>query len=435
LKVSSERLPSCQLRLRFEVDPEEMQGPLKRAYQRLAHRIAIPGFRRGKAPPHILERHVGRQTLLQEALNDLIPQLYEQAIKEQGIEPFAGPELELLQLDPPIFEARVPLPPRVELGDYHAIKVTPDEVEITEEQVEEALEGLRRSQAYWQPAERPCRLDDIVVLDIRGEVEGEPLFDEKERWYRLTSGATWPAPGFVQRVLGMSKGEGKEFVLPLPADFPESQFAGKECHFKVFLHEVKEENIPELNDDFAKSLDWEVNSLEELRGKMKARLRERAEQEAKSKLEREVLEALVGFSEVEFPPILVEMEINQLIGEELRRRGWPSLEDFLRNLGKSEEELREELRPLAEERLTRSLVLGKVAEQENIRVDESEIEAEIERLSASAGERREELHQLLSSRGRESIRNELLTRKTLERLVEIALKEEPEGPAEQTSEN
>ncbi|RLC72179.1 MAG: trigger factor, partial [Chloroflexi bacterium] len=316
-----------------------------------------------------------------------------------------------------------------------AIKVTPDEVEITEEQVEEALEGLRHSQAYWQPAERPCRLDDIVVLDIRGEVEGEPLFDEKERWYRLTSEATWPAPGFVQQVLGMNKGEGKEFVLPLPADFPESQFAGKECHFKVFLHEVKEENIPELNDDFAKSLDWEVNSLEELRGKMKARLRERAEQEAKSKLEREVLEALVGFSEVEFPPILVEMEIDQLIGEELRRRGWPSLEDFLRNLGKSEEELREELRPLAEERLTRSLVLGKVAEQENIRVGESEIEAEIERLSASAGERREELRQLLSSRGRESIRNELLTRKTLERLVEIALKEEPEGPAEQTSEN
>jgi len=434
LKTFSAKLPGCQLQLRIEVEAEELQEPLEKTYRRLASRVSIPGFRKGKAPRYLVERYVGREAVLKETLNDLIPRLYEQVIKEQRVEPFAEPKFEIIQLEPPIFEVTVPLPPRVEVGDYHAIKVTPEKAEVPEGEIEKALERLRKSQAYWEPVERPCRLGDAVVLDIEGRVEGEIVVNEKGHWYRLLSESTWPAPDFVQQVVGMSKKKGKEFVLSLPLDFPESRLAGKECHFKVFLHEVKEESVPELDDDFARSLDWEVNSLEELREKVRLRLREAMEQEARSKLEREVLEALMGFSEVEFPPILVEMEIDQLIREELRRRGWPSLEDFLRNLGKSEEELREELRPLAEQRLTRSLILGKVAEKESISVEESEIEAEIERLSAPAGERQEQFRQYLRSQGKESIKNELLIRKTMERLVEVALREEPEVPGEPTSE-
>ncbi len=424
LKTSSTKLPGCQLRLRIEVEPEELQEPLESTYRRLASRVSIPGFRKGKAPRYIVERYVGREAVLKETLNDLIPRLYEQAIKEQRVEPFAEPKFEIIQLEPPIFEVTVPLPPRVEVGDYHAIKVTPEKAEVPEEEIEKALEQLRKSQAYWEPVERPCRLGDVVVLDIEGRVEGEVVVNEKGRWYRLLSESTWPAPGFAHQIMEMNKGEEREFALPLSGDFPQ-RFAEKECQFKILLREVKEERLPNLDDDFARALDWGVNTLDDLREKVATQLKEAAEQEVKSKLEREALEALVGLSQVEFPPALTEAEVDRLILSQLRRQGWPSLEDYLRNRGQAEEELRRELRPLAEERLTRSLILQKVSELENISVDEAEVEAEIEQLAKGAGERQEELRQALNqSQNKESIRNELLTRKTMERLVEIALKPE-----------
>lgn len=435
MKTSPERLPECQLQLKIEVEPEEMQEPLEKAYRSLVSRVFIPGFRKGKAPRYILERYLGREALVKEALNDLIPKLYEQALKEQDVEPLAQPELELHQLDPPIFEAKVPLPPKVEVGDYHTIKVTPEKAEVTDKEIEQTLEEFRHLQAYWHPVNRPAALGDGAILDIEGVVEGEVAVNDKGNWYRLSSERTWPAPGFAHQIVGMNQGEEKEFNLTLPEDFSQSRFAGKECHFKVSLQEVKEEKLPELDDDFAKSLNFSVESLGELREMVTAELKKTAEREARSKLEREVLESLVGLSEVEFPPILTEEETERLTVEQLRRQGWPSLEDYRRNSGRSEEELKEDFRPMAKEKLTRSLVLGKVSELENISVDDGEVEAEIERLVQGAGERQEEVRQVLNqSQNKQSIKNELLTRKTMDRLIEIAAAEKP-GDSENSRQN
>ena len=170
MKVSSERIEGCQVILNIEVEPEEMEKALERAYRRLVNRVAVPGFRKGKAPRIMLERHIGKETLVNEAFERLIPESCDRAIKEAEINAIAQPELSVTQVDPPIFKATVPVRPVVELGDYRVIKVTPETVEITEDNVEGALENLRHSQASWEPVERAACFDDLVTLDVEGTV-------------------------------------------------------------------------------------------------------------------------------------------------------------------------------------------------------------------------------------------------------------------------
>ena len=246
-----------------------------------------------------------------------------------------------------------------------------------------------------------------------------------------------PVPGFAEKLVGLERGVETEFSITLPDDYPVAEVVGKECHFRVTIAEIKERRLSELDDDFARGIGENFETLQELRQHLFSTIRERAEQETRRRLEDKIIEGLIDISRVDFPEVLVDSEVHRLM-EEQRERAGGQLEEYLRSTNKTEEQLHEELHPVAEKRIRRSLILGKVAEVEDIKVGESDIEAEIERMAGSAGEKADEVRQALGSQAaRHSIEMMLLTRKTIGRLVDIttqveapAAGTEPETPPE-----
>ena len=399
MKVTNDKVENTQAFLTVEMEPAELEEAMAKSYRRLVQKAEIPGFRRGKAPRDILERHIGRESLLDDALKALVPEAFNKAIAEQKIEAFAQPHIEVTQSEPLIFKATVPLPPVVKLGDYHRIKVAPEPVKLSEDDVTAAIEQLRHQHATWEPAERPVAFGDLLTLDVESTVEDKPFINQKGAQYQVMRDTPFPAPGFAEQLVEMKREEEKEFKLPLPSDYPKSELAGKEALFKVGVAEIKQEKLPVLNDEFAKELNPDFATLSSLREQVETNLKLRAEDKARADFEERLVDAVVDITELEFPPILVELEINRLINQQLQR--WQAagrgLEEYLSSINKTEEELREELRPAATRRVNWSLVLGEIAEKEKIEANDSEIDTEIENMMKGAGENKERLQQLLDT--------------------------------------
>lgn len=423
MKVTREKTENSQAFLTIEMELAEVEEYLEKSYHRLVGKVKIPGFRKGKAPRAILERYIGKESLLEDALNHLVPEAYEKAIKEQEIEAIAQPEIEIAQTDPVVFKATIPLKPTIELGDYGSIRITSEPVQLTEDDTNSAIEELRHRYVTWEPVERQVDLSDLVSLDIESNIEDEPFINQKGVQYQVLSDLPFPAPGFAEQLLGMKRDAEKEFKLQFPVDYPRRELASKEASFKVRIAEIKQERLPELNDEFARQVEPGFKNLDSLREQVAADLRINAEEKARMDFEEQVVEAVVDCAQLEFPPLLVEAEIDRLVDERLKywQRSAQGLEEYLRSIKKTQEELREELHPLAVKRVNWSLVLEKVAEEEKIEVNDSEIKAEIENLTKSAGEGKDELEKLLNtSQSHESIKQRLIIRKTIQRLVEIA---------------
>ncbi|MGQ9573372.1 MAG: trigger factor [Dehalococcoidia bacterium] len=431
MKVSTERIPESQVVLEIEVEPERVERSLERAYRRLAQRTRIPGFRKGKTPPQMLERYLGREAVMQEALGLLIPEVYNEAIEEENIEAIDQPSIEVVQEEPLILKATVAIRPSVDLGDYRALKVEREPVAVSEERVNEKLEELRHRYAILEPVDRPLQMGDLVRADIRASVDGRSVFSEDDAEFRLREGLPILLPGFVEHILGSEKDVERQFNIDVPPDHPQRAVAGKTCLCTVVVKEIKEERLPELDDTFAAVVGEGFPSLEALRQRLRSDLKESAEREADARHRERVLDEVVAGASLEFPPVLVEREMEHLLRERLSASGLGDIEHYLRHAGKSEEELRQELRLQAVERIQRSLVLVKVAEVEGISVSEEDVDAEIERLAASAGPRGEEVRKVFASAGgREALERSLFTRKTLERLSAIASGEEGSPVAE-----
>lgn len=420
MKVTREKQERSQVWLTIEMTPDEVQSSLDESYRRLVKRVRVPGFRKGKTPRAILERHIGRESLLDDAIEHLLPGAYQKAIEEQAISPIARPEIEIAQTDPLVFKAVVSLLPTVELGDYHLLRMTPDKVKVGKRDVDAVIEQLRHQKASWQPVERAVEVGDLVVMDIDGDLEGQPFLSRQGMQYQVLEETSFPAPGFSRQLVGIKPGEEKEFKLRFPEDDPASKLSGKEANFKVRISEVKEEILPELNDDLARQVDPESSGLGQLRKNIATELKSRAEHKAKDDFETRVCDEVVRLSRVEFPPIMVAAEVDRIIDEQLRR--WQqSLDNYLRMINKTEEELRKELEPVAEKRVSRSLVLGEVARAEGITASEDEISTEIENLTKDAGESQDELRKMFAQPdSRKQVGQMLVARKTVARLVEIA---------------
>ena len=423
MKVTNEKVENSQAFLTIEMEPAEVEESLEKSYYRLVKKANIPGFRKGKAPRAILERHIGKEGLLNDALNDLLPEAFQKAITEQKIEAFAQPHIEITQTDPLVFKATVPLPPTIKLGDYHHIQVAPEPVELSEDDISAAMEQLRHQQATWEPVERPVDFSDLLVLDVEGIIEDKPFINQQGAQYQVVRDTPFPAPGFAEQLVGMQRDKEKKFKLQLPSDYPKGELAGKEAAFKVNIAEIKQEKLPELNDELAKEINPDFKTLSLLREQVATNLKLKAEEKARADFEERLIGAVVDITELEFPPILVELEIDHLINRQLQRwqMAGKGLEEYLSSINKTEEELREELRPLATKRVTWSLVLDKIAEEEKIEVNDSEIEVEIENMMKGATENKDGLQKFLNTpQSRESIKQTLLTRKTIQRLTEVA---------------
>jgi len=423
VKVTREKTENSQAFLTIEMESQEVEESMAESYQRLAKRANIPGFRKGKAPRAILKRYLSKDSVLEDALNHLLPQAYEKAIKEQEIEAIAQPEIELVQTDPVIFKARVPLAPVVQLGDYKSIRMKAEPVKVTATNVNEVIEQLRHQNATWESVDRSVKSGDMAVFNIESQVNGSPFINREGVQYLVMEDSSSPAPGFAREIAGMSKGDEKSFDITLPEDYPRNEFAGKEAHFAVKMLEVKQEILPEANDEFAKQLGPEIKDMAALKEEVSRNLKLRAEAKARADFEEKVMAAVAASSQVEFPPVLVENELHRMMHEQARQfeRQGVNLEEYLKSIDKTGEQLHEELQPVATRRVTQSLVLGKVAETEKIEVNDKEIDGEIETLLENAADKRDELRKAFNApSSRDSIRQILLTRKTVERLVETA---------------
>jgi len=419
MKISAENLESCRIALNIEAEGSELDKSLDEAYHRLVREVSIPGFRKGKAPRAILEQRIGKKSLLEEALEHLIPELYKQAIKSQELEPIAEPELEVTQTEPLIFKAIVSLRPEVKLGDYHDVKLEASpQAEVTDKEVAAAMEELRQRQGAWVPADRPAELGDLVTMDIQADAGGKPWLNHKDILYEMNKDSRSPVPGFASCLQGSEKNREKSFNLTIPEDYPIKEMGGKEGTFKVTVTEIKEKQLPELNDELAKGGGYD--NLGDMKEKLAADLRSKVEAGNRAELKQKALDAVVERSEVKYPPILEDEEIDGFLRSEAQRLGFKEIGEYLKRANKTEEEIKQELRPAAKKRLIQGLVLGKLAGEEKIEISASEVDNKIDEIVKDAGDK-EKARQFFSlPQFRQSIEQSLRTQKTMDRLLEIA---------------
>jgi len=410
--------------MRVEVEAAEIDASLEHAFHHVVKEVAIPGFRKGKTPRAVLEQYVGKEVLRKEALEELVPELCIKIIEDQKLEVVAQPQVEMLQDDPVVFKATFSLRPNVELGDYRSIRIERPSVEVGDSEVDDFMQKLRERHGDWAPASRGANFEDMVIIDVtQGEKGGEAKSHEGQQ-VLLVKDSILPLPGFSEHLVGMAVGDEKEFTLSYAEDYKIKELAGKEFVFKVKLNEVKEKHLPELDDEFAKSLGEGMDTIDGLRKYAADGLKKAAEDRARREHESKVLEALVNSAaKLEYPPVLVEQEINSLMRDRdmaMRERG--GLRNYLKTVKKTEEQLREELRPRAVEQVRHELVLGKVAEEEKITVDPAEIEADIEGMMKGAGEDNERLQELFGTpQARQVVESRMIAQKTVQRLVDIAV--------------
>ena len=420
MKVSTENLGNCQISLNVEAEASELDKSLDEAYRHLVNEISIPGFRKGKAPRAVLVQHIGKKSLLEEALEHLIPQLYKQAIESQKLDPIAGPQIEITQTEPVIFKAIVSLKPEVKLGDYHGIKLEPStEIKIAKKEITAAMEEFRERQGAWVPADCPAEMGDLVTMDIQADVDGKPWLNHKDILYEMDKDSRSPVPGFASHLQGAEKNKEMAFSLTIPDDYPINEMRGKEGAFKVTVTEVKEKQLPELNDELAQSAGYD--NLEDMRKKVADDLRAKAEARNGLELRQKALDALVEISEVNYPPILEDEEITGLLRNEAQRLGFREITDYLKKANKTEEAVKQELRPIAQKRLIQSLVLGKLAEEEKIEISSSEVDNKVDEIANDA-EDKEKAKQFFSlPQVKQSIEQSLRTQKTMDKLLQIAI--------------
>jgi len=393
LKVTKEKVENSQAFITVEMEPADMEAGMQDAYRHLVQKENIPGFRKGKAPRAVVERTLGRGRMLEEAIDHMVPDAYQKALQEQEIVPYAQPEVEITKADPLVFKAVVPLVPTITLGDYKSINMMPEPVEIKEENINSVMEELRHQHAVWEPVDRPVEYNDLAVIDINADdSEDKPLVKRVASQYQVLKDAVSPAPGFAAQIVGMKKGETKEFDLKFPDDYPSKQVAGKEAHFKVTLHEIKEEKLPELNDDFAKQISTQFKTVQDVREEVVKSLKLRGEERTRMDFEEKVIDPAVEQSQIEYPPVVIDMEINRIINDQARQlqMSGQGMDDYLRSVNKTAEQLVEDLRPIATKNVRASLVLSKIAETEKIEVTEEDITNGINNMVRSIGQDKQE---------------------------------------------
>ena len=441
MNVTRESENSTEVTLSILMDSEDEEPFLNRSYRRLAGRVRIPGFRPGKAPRSIVESHLGRETLVQEALEFMIPESLDKVLREHEIRAFVEPQLEVLDLEPVSFKAVVPLEPTVDLGNFRSIRLQSTDVDIGDEDVNKVLESLQYESAPWEPVERPVVFGDLVTMNVRGTIAGDEVINDEGVDYIPQLDNNFPVPGFSVYIEGMTEGQEKEFTLPLPEETISEDSTASDCHFYVHVMAVKEKRLPELDDEFAKGVREGFESLEALSEHIRQRLTEDAEATAQRELERNCLEEVKKIATIQASELIYQREMESIREDHERslRNQRLDMDTYLRFVGQTEAEWEEQLRPQAEDRLATLLVLRKLAEQEAVEVEPDEVDGEIDRLMENAAdETAEGLRRMLNSEdSRESIRSSLLNRKVMARLVEIVKGDAPpddEGSDDSVSE-
>ena len=423
MKVTVEQAPESEAILTVELDWDEVEKASERAYRKLAQQYNVPGFRRGKAPRSMIERMVGKDTVYQEGLEELVDQSYRKAIVEHNLQPVARPNVDMPAIEygqPYTFTARVPVLAPVTLGDYQAIRVEQPPIEVSDEEVDDVIERIRQDQAEKLPVERPAQLGDYVTMDLKltvGEKEVSNLHDNE---FELVLERPGIFAGMDDEVIGMKEGESKEFTTTIPEDYSNPDLAGKEAHYDVKLLAVKVRELPEVDDELAKS-SGDFENVEQLRQAVRQQLMVQKINDARRTLRDEVVNKAIEGATVEPHQALVDDEIHSMEHETERMLAQSrlTLPQYLSIMQKSPEEYRKELEPDARQRVKRDLVLNEVAEAEGLSASQEEVEQWLDNLNAISGDRPIRMNQLTANQ-HANIEGRIRRDKALAKLIDIA---------------
>lgn len=434
MKVSSTELPPRQVSLEIEVEQERVDREMDLAFRRLAGRVNVPGFRKGKAPRPLVERMVGHEAIVEDALEHLVPVIVTEAIDQEKVEPFGRPSIDSIEVGPLRVKATVPLAPHIELGPYgEQLRIDREEVDIRPEQVDEVIERLRASFAQWVPVERTVQMGDRISMDVKGEAlnPSHPYVDTQDAEFEVKSDGPEPAPGFAEQLIGMAPGEEKVFNLPLAADEPDETLQNREIAFTVKVNWVKEKQLPEVDDAFAQQV-GEHADVAALRSAIEQQLHDRETSRIQDARENAALDKLVELSTVEVAPQVIDVQTQRMVenfASTMERQGL-KLDQYLQFTGRTEVELRTEMRERAAAQVRRGLALDTFADAEKVTVDPSEVEAEVRAAAARTPEPEATATAALANA--ETIRrveDALRERKAMARLVSLALGEDPDRTA------
>ena len=428
MKITQEEMVERQTVLHVELEDEDLEPYLQRVYQRVAQQAAIPGFRKGKAPRTVVERFLGPGGLVQESLNDAVPALADQAVSARELDPAVPPSVDVLDMEPVTFKVTVASEPGIDLGEYRSIRLEESKVEIEEEDVEKALVALGRDSASWEPVERPVKLGDMVTIEVTGTVEERVVLDEKDTVYMAEDGSNIPFAGFSENLVEAVAGEPRQFSIPIPEDYADTSLVGKSCDFEVTVNEIKEQKLPDLDDEFAKGTGDGYETMAQLRESIEGGMRERAEAAERNSFRQRAVDALVEAATVEVAPLHVDHEVNHAMYDRARfvqNLNMP-YQDYLRYRGVTEEQDREEMRGTAVRRLLQSYVVRTLAERESIGVSDDEIDDKLKEIMDSGGEAAAQLREAQDQdRARDAVRASLRVDKAVDLLAAIARGEEP----------
>lgn len=408
--------------LTVEVDAETVKKGLDAAFKKVVKKVNVPGFRKGKVPRPIFEQRFGVEALYQDALDIILPDAYANAVEEAGIEPVDRPEIDIEQMEKGkslIFKATVTVKPEVKLGEYKGLEVEPLDTTVTDEDVENELKKLQERQAELVVKEEgKVENGDTVVIDFEGFVDGEAFEGGKANNYSLEIGSGTFIPGFEDQLIGAEAGAELDVNVTFPEEYHAKELAGKPAVFKVKVHEIKTKQVPELDDEFAKDVDEEVESLEQLKTKIKERLEHDKKHEAEHHLRDTVVEKAAENAEIDIPEVMIKNEVDRMLQEfeqRLQMQGL-NLELYYQFSGQDEEALRNQMTEDAKKRVKVSLTLEAIAKEENIEVTEEDINKELENMSKMYNMSVDQIKQALGSL--DGIKSDLAIRKAIDLLVE-----------------
>jgi trigger factor len=408
--------------LTVEVSAEKVNEGLNAAFQKVVKQVNVPGFRKGKMPRQMFEKRFGVESLYQDALDILLPDAYGSAIDETGIEPIDRPDIDIEQMEKGkelIFKATVQVKPEVTLGEYKGLEVEAFDTTVTDEDVANELKTLQERQAELVIKEEGTVANgDTVVLDFEGFVDGEAFEGGKAENHSLEIGSGSFIPGFEEQLVGLATGESKDVEVTFPEEYHAVELAGKPAVFKVTIHEIKGKELPSLDDEFAKDVDDEVETLDALKEKIKTRLENSKQHEAEHHLRDTVVEKAAENAEVEVPEVMVTNEVNRMLQEfeqRLQTQGM-NLELYFQFSGQDENALREQMKEEAVIRVRTNLTLEAIAKGENLEVTEEDVNAELENMAGMYNMTVDSIKQALG--GLEGIKTDLKLKKAVDFLVE-----------------
>ena len=412
--------------LTFEISAETIKTETEKVFNKVRKNLNVPGFRKGKVPRHIFNKQYGEDSLYEDALNAALPEAYDKAVEEVGINPVSQPKIDIKSMEkgqPWVMTAEVTVKPEVKLGEYKNLKVEKQDREVTDEDIESALKSRQEKQAELVLKEEAAEVGDTVVIDYEGFVGEEAFEGGKDENHSLELGSNSFIPGFEEKLVGVKAGEETDVELTFPEDYQAEELAGKDATFKVKVHEVKSKELPELDDEFAKDVDEEVDTLDELKAKIRKELEDSKTEAADEAVEDAAIRQAVENAEVvELPEVMIHDEVHRqmdLFMNDMQRQGiTPEL--YYQITGSTEQDLHKQMEEDADVRTKTTLVLEQIVKEENIEVTEEEINEELKTLSGQYNMDVERVRSLVSE---EMLTSDIQMKKAMEIVTDSAIEE------------